>query len=154
MNETRPILIAYDGSDAARAAIGRAGELLTPRPALVLTTWQPVSLGVSAGVAPPVYVPDLEATYERRADETAAEGVALARAAGLAAEAVVVPEPNGCWTAILDAADATDAALIEMGARGLSGVKSALLGSVSAGVVHHSKRPVLVVRASPDGTAV
>ena len=152
MQGTRPVLIAYDGSDAARAAITRAGELVGPRPAQVLTTWQPVSLGVATGVAPPVYIPDLETAYEQRATETAAEGVALATAAGFSAEPVVVPEPNGCWTAILDAADAADAALIVMGARGLSGVKSALLGSVSAGVVHHSKRPVLVVRASTDGT--
>lgn len=147
MDDTRPILIAYDGSEAARAAIGRAGELLVPRPAQVLTTWQPVSLGVATGVAPPVYIPDLETAYERHAADTAAAGVTLAEAAGLNAEPVVVPEPNGCWTAILDAADAADAALIVMGARGLSGVKSAVLGSVSNGVVHHSKRPVLVVHA-------
>ena len=154
MQDTRPVLIAYDGSEAARAAIARAAELLAPRRGLVLTTWQPVSLGVATGVAPPVYVPDLEATYERRAGETAAEGVALARAAGLSAEAVVVPEPNGCWTAILDAAKVSDAALIAMGARGLSGVKSALLGSVSTGVVHHSERPVLIVHAQTDPATV
>ena len=141
----RPILIAYDGSDAAHAAIARAGELVGPGPARVVTTWEPVSLGVATGVAPPVYLPDLEKSYERRAAETAAEGVALAEAAGFSAEPVVVPEPNGCWTAILDAADATDAALIVLGTRGLSSVRSALLGSVSTGVVHHSQRPVLVV---------
>ena len=148
MNDRRPILIAYDGSDAARTAIARAGELLGPRPAQVLTTWQPVSLGVATGVAPPVYIPDLETAYERHATETAAEGVTLAEAAGFSAEPVVVPEPNGCWTAILDAADLADAALIVMGARGLSGVKSALLGSVSNGVLHHSERPVFVAHAS------
>ena len=148
MSDGRPILIAYDGSDAARAAIACAGELLAPARALVFTTWQPVSLGVAAGVAPPVYVPDLEKAYERRAEDTAAEGVELAEAAGFSATAVVAPEPNGCWTAILDAADAADAALIVMGARGLSGVKSALLGSVSNGVLHHSDRPVFVAHAS------
>lgn len=148
MVDTRPILIAYDGSEAARAAIAKAGELLAPAQAQVFTTWRPVSLGVSAGVAPPAYVPDLEAVYERNARETAAGGVTLAEAAGLTAEPVVACEPNGCWTAILDAADIADAELIVVGARGLSGVKSALLGSVSSGVVHHSKRPVLVVHAS------
>ena len=141
----RPVLFAYDGSEAARAAIARAGELLVPRAAQVLTTWRPVSLGVATGVSPPVYVPDLEAAYERRAEETAAEGVALAAAAGFTAVPVVVPEPNGCWTAILDAAEDAGAAMIVMGARGLSGVRSALLGSTSNGVVHHSSRPVLVV---------
>ena len=148
MSDTRPVLIAYDGSEAARAAIARAGELLLPRHAQVLTTWQPVALGVATGVAAPAYVPDLERTYERQAVVTAAEGVTLAEAAGFTVELLVAPEPNGCWTAILDAADAADAALIVMGARGLSGVKSALLGSVSTGVVHHSKRPVLVAHAA------
>ena len=148
MSDTPRILIAYDGSEAARAAITRAGELLAPSRALVFTTWQPVALGVATGVAAPVYIPDLETAYERRAEETAAEGVELAEAAGFSATPVVAPEPNGCWTAILDAADAADAALIVMGARGLSSVKSALLGSVSNGVLHHSKRPVLVAHAS------
>ena len=148
LNDGRSTLIAYDGSEAARAAIARAAELLASRPAQVLTTWQPVSLAVATGVAPPAYIPDLETAYERSAAKTAAEGVALAEAAGLTATPVVVPEPNGCWTAILDAAEAADAAVIVMGARGLSGVRSALLGSVSSGVVHHSTRPVLVVHAS------
>jgi nucleotide-binding universal stress UspA family protein len=35
--------------------------------------------------------------------------------------------------------------VIVVGARGLSTVASALLGSVSNAVVHHCKRPVLVV---------
>ena len=148
MDDSSPVLIGYDGSEAARAAIARAGQLLGPRGAQVLTTWQPVALGVATGVAPPAYVPDLESAYERRAADTAAEGVALAEAAGFSAEPLVVPEPNGCWTAILDAADAADAAVIVLGARGLSGVRSALLGSVSNGVVHHSERPVLVVHAN------
>jgi nucleotide-binding universal stress UspA family protein len=33
-----------------------------------------------------------------------------------------------------------------MGSRGLSGVRSLLLGSVSSGVTHHATRPTLVVR--------
>ena len=150
MRDERPVLIAYDGSEAARAAIARAAELLSQRPALVLTTWQPVSLAVATGVAPPVDASELETAYVRRARDTAAEGVALAHRAGLSADALVVPEPNGCWTAILDAADACDAAVIAMGARGLSGIRSALLGSVSTGVAHHSTRPVLIVHAHTE----
>jgi hypothetical protein len=37
MASDAPILIAYDGSDAARAAVRAAGELFAPSRALVLT---------------------------------------------------------------------------------------------------------------------
>jgi hypothetical protein len=36
-----PLIICYDGSEDARYAIERAGDLLRNRPALVLTAWQP-----------------------------------------------------------------------------------------------------------------
>ncbi|MDQ3936027.1 MAG: universal stress protein, partial [Actinomycetota bacterium] len=49
------------------------------------------------------------------------------------------------WHAIVEAADELDARVVVLGSRGLSGVRSALLGSVSYGVVHHSRRPLLVV---------
>ena len=39
-----------------------------------------------------------------------------------------------------------DARVIAIGSRGHSGLKSALLGSVSHGVANHSTRPVLLVR--------
>lgn len=55
---------------------------------------------------------------------------------------------EGARAAIVDAADREDARAIVVGSRGLSGVKSALLGSVANGVVHHSTRPVVVIPSS------
>ena len=49
------------------------------------------------------------------------------------------------WRAICDEADNLDAEPIVVGARGLSRVQSALLGSVSSAVVVHAHRPVLVI---------
>ena len=41
-NNDGPVLIAYDGSEYAKAAIKQAGEQLRDgRPAIVLTVWQP-----------------------------------------------------------------------------------------------------------------
>ena len=44
----------------------------------------------------------------------------------------------------VECADEQDATLL-LGSRGPSGVRSAVLGSVSYGVVHHSRRPVVIV---------
>src|SRR5215218_221523 len=51
------------------------------------------------------------------------------------------------WPSLIALAGEHDARLIVVGSHGISPVTSALLGSVAAGVVHHAKRPVLVVPA-------
>jgi nucleotide-binding universal stress UspA family protein len=45
----------------------------------------------------------------------------------------------------VETAEERDAAAVVVGSRGLTALRSAVLGSVSYGVVHHCKRPVLVV---------
>jgi nucleotide-binding universal stress UspA family protein len=52
------------------------------------------------------------------------------------------------WSAIVEAAEENDAALIAIGSRGLSGVKHVLLGSVSGAVAQHSHRSVLIVHST------
>jgi len=47
--------------------------------------------------------------------------------------------------AILAEAEAVDASAILMGSRGLTGLKSLLLGSVSHAVIQHADRAVIVV---------
>lgn len=51
--------------------------------------------------------------------------------------------PDQC---IIDAAQLSDADLIVMGARGIKGVQSLLVGSVTKSVAVHSPKPVLVVK--------
>ncbi len=47
---------------------------------------------------------------------------------------------------ILEVSDKDDIDLIVMGSRGLSGLKSWFLGSVSKNVVEHCKKPILIVK--------
>lgn len=144
-------LIAFDGSEDARAAIAYTGARLRPEPAVVLTVWEPLLSQLAwaplAGGAP---VPARQETErlaeEQRGERVAQEGADLATAAGLPD---VTPSAVGgtgpVWATIVDHAAELDASLIVVGSRGLSRVKSVLLGSVSDRVLHHAGRPTLIV---------
>jgi nucleotide-binding universal stress UspA family protein len=68
------------------------------------------------------------------------------------ADAVAEFEPDHIlWLTILEIADRHDAATIVMGSRGLAGLRSTLLGSVSNAVVHHTDRPTLIFRQPVAG---
>lgn len=55
--------------------------------------------------------------------------------------------------AILDKAEACNASLIMMGARGKNTIREILLGSVSAGVIRSARTPVLLMRFPPGAVA-
>lgn len=143
-----PALIAYDGSDHAKAAVAEAGRQLRPgRRVLVMTVVEPMEgvpfLG-AAGV--PVDAESVEALFDAArtgAAKLADEGCALAREAGLEPEPLVaIGSP--VWNQIVAAAEEHDADLIVIGSRGLSGLKHVVLGSVASAVAQHSKRSVLI----------
>ena len=143
--ETQPILLCYDGSDGARRAIATAAELFPGRKAVVLHTWTPVGGIGTAYAIVPVAMYD-EAELHKAALALAAEGAALAREAGLDARPQIAEvSMEAVWQTIVEVADRDDAAVIVLGARGLSTLKTLVLGSVSHGVTVHAHRPVLVV---------
>jgi nucleotide-binding universal stress UspA family protein len=140
-----PILICYDGSDAAGRAIDAAAALLGPRRAVVLdigpllTTAE--SFAAVSSVVPGTAFEDLNTAD---ALERARAGAELARQAGFEAEArgdLAAPT----WGGIVDVAEEIDAAVIVIGSRGLSGAKELFEGSVSHEVAEHARRPVLIV---------
>ena len=147
-----PLLLCYDGSENAKHAIREAASLLGPRPALVLSVWQDAAAIPSlawAGAA----LPDLQEVLAAARDgavRMAEEGAGIARATGFDATAIVAEAKGPIWMAVEQEAEVHDVDAIVVGSRGLSGMKSLLLGSVSSGVVHHALRPIIVVHASGD----
>jgi nucleotide-binding universal stress UspA family protein len=145
----------FDGSSDSAEAIARAGALLRPVSAVVLTVWEPVKLWAAHDPATIISAPlaklasdelGLDQIVRDVAHDTLERGIELARAARFEVQGRVAR--GKAWRAICETGDELDAAVIVLAARGLSRVQSALLGGVSAAVSVHAGRPVLVV--SPD----
>jgi nucleotide-binding universal stress UspA family protein len=139
--DRRPILIAYDGSDHAKAAISEAAKQLSDgRRAVVLTVWRPYSMPGVGGVPVPE---DVEVAVEEKARRVADQGARLARLAGFEAEAVA-ERGDPVWQRIVQAAEERDASLVVMGSQGRTGISRVLMGSVASTASAHTDRPVLI----------
>jgi nucleotide-binding universal stress UspA family protein len=148
VSSAEPLILCYDGSDDAKYAIAQAGRLFPGGPALVLTVWQPISNLASvtwSGATVMANFTELDHAAAEDGALRAKEGVGLAREAGLDAEPLAVEADGPIWETIIEAAERRHAAVIVMGSRGLTGLRSILLGSVSGTVVQHAHRPILVI---------
>jgi nucleotide-binding universal stress UspA family protein len=138
----------------------RPGDLVAAKPALVVTVWQLTAglnsfawSGASAGM---VNFVELDRAGAEDGCRVAHEGVRIAHEAGLEAEPVAIKATGSVWETIIQTAAHHNAAAILMGSRGLTGVRSMLLGSVSSAVVQHAVRASLVIyrrndeHAAPD----
>jgi nucleotide-binding universal stress UspA family protein len=164
-SEAGPVIIAYDGSELARAAVRAAASLLAPRSVLVITVWEPglalMSEAASIPLGAQIPGPDIETATEidhgmqEHASAIAEQGAEQARAAGLKAEPLAVPDEANVPETIVRIARERDAQAVVVGSRGLPGLKARIMGSTSQGVVHQCHVPVLVVRheAESEGQA-
>jgi nucleotide-binding universal stress UspA family protein len=148
----KPILLATDGSPTAAEAAAKAIELAQAldAPLIVATVWQVAYEPIGIGFAP--VIPDLDAVGSKQAFEVAEQAAAPALAEGVETETIVrrgIPAQEICAIA-----DAEDVQLIVLGSHGWGAMRRAIFGSVSTSVLHHSRRPVLVVPRSASTEAV
>ncbi|HEX5993961.1 MAG TPA: universal stress protein [Jiangellales bacterium] len=145
------VLMGYDGSPAANAAMDVAAQLFPHARARIAHLWTPPIANVdlrqrlwpaTGGVSE--FVEAVEREGEHEAERMAATGVTLAEAAGWEAEALVLRCLGGQGLRVAELAEQVDTDVVVVGSRGLGGAR-AVLGSVSDMVVHYSPRPVLVV---------
>lgn len=137
------ILIATDGSPSAREAVAFGLELAADQDAVATFVFVVPAVdvvptgGFGLTASMPHKVTDAEYEPLERAREQAEGAGVAAHARLLRGEAV---------DEIVAFADVIDADLIVVGSRGHGTLASTLLGSVSRGVLHEARRPVLVVR--------
>jgi nucleotide-binding universal stress UspA family protein len=149
-----PAVIAYDGSDGARAAIAAAARLMPQRRAVVVHAWpSPLQRSFVGEELAAMPLPggndvtrDLAGALEESGRATAEEGAALAREAGLDARPFGVEGAGGTWRALAAAARDEAAAVLVAGSHGRGALGSTVLGSVSSALVHNAELPVLVTR--------
>jgi nucleotide-binding universal stress UspA family protein len=147
------LLLCYDGSKQAVEAIEFAGALF-PRGtrATVLYAWEPDVLAVGGSIGAVAIPPDNDERDAAGVMGIAEDGAQRARSAGLAAEARIERTAASTWRTIVDVADG-EYDVIVMGTRGLTGVRSLLLGSSSHQVTQHATCPVLIVPGAALGEA-
>ena len=147
MGKYKKILVAVDGSESSRNALRQAFRLAVEEKCWITVT----------SVVPP-FTGDLDLTGVR-GDVLASLAKpyedALREAEGLAREERIliktVHEEGETYERIVDLADGSNSDVIVMGRRGLKKIDRTLVGSVTARVIGHTQRDVLVV---PGGTTL
>jgi nucleotide-binding universal stress UspA family protein len=144
---TGPVVVAIDGSPAARRATQVGVDLAAALGAEL------VFVHGSTTIADRLFEqnPNTRDAGERvaAADAVLAEAAEVARERGVAHRLEVVGEESAGDVAadIVGFAEAEEASLIVVGSRGLGNLRRALLGSVSRAILDATDIPVVVVHA-------
>ncbi len=143
------IVVGTDGSETAHEAVRQASSLAESVGASlqIVSAYEPVSGGRLREEA--VEVPkDVEWAVNPRedVDSTLEAAAAPSRDAGVNVETFA--RQGDPADAILDVAEETNADLIVVGNKGMTGAKRFLLGSVPNKVSHHAPCSVLIIRTT------
>lgn len=131
------IVVGYDGSDCARAALDAAlgaAKALSDRVVIAFGFDDPAFGGETT---------DMRKALEEIGEARVAEAAERARAEGVDVETVVVGTSPA--QALADLAAERDARMIVVGTRGESPLKGAIVGSTPHKLLQVATRPVLVV---------
>jgi nucleotide-binding universal stress UspA family protein len=146
MGRYRKILVAVDSSESGKNALHQAFKLANEEKCWITVT----------SVVPPyegeielLGVKDIRAALRKPCEEALAEIEKIAKTERMLIKTVC--EEGEVHERIVDLADAENCDVIVMGRRGLRRIERALIGSVTARVIGHTQRDVLVV---PNGTVV
>jgi len=146
MGRYRKILVAVDGSESGRNALHEAFKLANEEKCWITVT----------SVVPPyegeietLGVKDIRAALRKPCDDALSEVEKIAKTERMLVKTVC--EEGEIHERIVDLAEAENCDVIVMGRRGLRHIERALIGSVTARVIGHTQRDVLVV---PKGAAV
>jgi nucleotide-binding universal stress UspA family protein len=141
----KKILIATDGSDEAREAVDFGLELADEHAAQVVFVHVAPAVDVvpTSGFGMTGAVPHELTDYDW---SPLTDARALAEERGVEARTQMLRGETA--DEIVAYADTIDADLIVVGSRGHGTLASALLGSVSRGVLREARRPVLIVRGT------
>ena len=134
----RSILVAWDGSEHAKCALGEAVDLARTQDARLTLLTVAAPLRAWPGYVPPVSEADLISAAEK----ILAEGEALVPEGVAVSGRTAAGDPG---TELLKRMAAAGHDLIVMGSRGRGAIRSAFLGSVSHFVLNHTTTPVLIV---------
>ncbi|MGI5836757.1 MAG: universal stress protein [Chloroflexota bacterium] len=138
----RKILVAIDGSEHSRRAVEIIVDLASAFDAevTIIHVLDPTELGEATTE---VAKRKLRAAFRERGSSILADAAELFRRAGVAHETVLAEgRPSDV---VSERVQSSDYDLVAIGRRGLGGVKSLMLGSVSDEVLRKVKRPVLLV---------
>ena len=143
------IVVGTDGSDTAKEAVRQATDLarLLGASLYLVSAYEPVSearLRQERQEAPG----DLSHAIGPREDVNATLAEAAQEIESVGVQVETFPRQGDPADAILDVAEETNADLIVVGNKGMTGAKRFLLGSVPNKVSHHAPCSVLIVRTT------
>ena len=146
MGKYKKILVAFDGSESSKNALLQAFRLANDE-----ECWITVASVIPSyeGEMELAGVKDIRAALRKPCDDALAEAEKIAKAEKALIKTVC--EEGEIYERVVDLADSENCDVIVMGRRGLRRLERVLVGSVTARVIGHTKKDVLVV---PGGTTV